>query len=234
MDADGLGDFTTIQAAVDAALPGQVILVNPSTNPIGYSEEVTITRPGIAIIGFSDAASFDVDDPLSATCPTVVLDGCDTSCGNTILEIDAPNVIVQRFNVRHGVIRFTGNGSGSAVQQSCFRGGEEDAIRTSGTTADNLLIDSNVFHGAIQESIVSTNKQARGESAIAGYSFLNEPANPSVVSQELVGDGHVVTNNAIPSCDDGIRVQGNDFLVSNNVILSCNDDVIDVEGNNGV
>ena len=54
---DGSGDFTALQAAVDAAAPGDEILVKPGI----YRERVVVHRDGLRITGPSAVADRALD-----------------------------------------------------------------------------------------------------------------------------------------------------------------------------
>lgn len=77
----GPGGFTSIQAAVDAALPGDTVLIQPAT----YQESVLVVTPGIVIAGTDRA--------------TVVLDGGGfLGDGITVLAND---VVVRTLTVQN-------------------------------------------------------------------------------------------------------------------------------------
>ena len=62
VDAAGGGDFTTIQAAVDNALAGDLILVAPGH----YAEQVVVAKDNLTINGSGDDVTF-IDSPAQLT-----------------------------------------------------------------------------------------------------------------------------------------------------------------------
>ncbi len=90
-DANGLvfvpGDADTIQAAVDMAVPGDIVLISPGT----YAESVDVTTDDITIRGLDRAG--------------VVLDG-NFALDNGIRALGVSNVVVENLTVQ----RFVNNG----------------------------------------------------------------------------------------------------------------------------
>ncbi|WP_374935835.1 nitrous oxide reductase family maturation protein NosD, partial [Streptomyces sp. SM14] len=85
------GDAATIQQAVDAAVPGDLVLVDPGV----YRESVTVTTPRIVLRG--------------ADRDRVVIDG--GSRRDTGVTVTAPEVAVENLTVRHHLVQgvaFTG------------------------------------------------------------------------------------------------------------------------------
>ena len=84
-------DYPTIQAAVNAARPGDLISIGPSPNPDGtYHESVTVKTPDITIRGRDRNR--------------VILDGQYTLDDG--FEVVANNVVIENITARH----YTGNG----------------------------------------------------------------------------------------------------------------------------
>jgi hypothetical protein len=84
-------EYSTIQAAVNAAVPGDLVSIGPSTNPDGaYHEAVTVKNPNITIRGRDRN--------------TVILDG-QYKLDNAF-EVHANNVIIENMTARH----YTDNG----------------------------------------------------------------------------------------------------------------------------
>src|SRR5215469_17495644 len=70
VDPNGFGDFTTITAAINAAVSGQTIFLRPGT----YTENPTL-KAGVNL------AAFDAD----ATTPNVIINGkCSFSSAGTV------------------------------------------------------------------------------------------------------------------------------------------------------
>ena len=84
-------DYSTIQAAVNAAVPGDLVSIGPSTNPDGaYHEAVTVKNPNITIRGRDRN--------------TVILDGLFKL--DNAFEVHANNVVIENMTARH----YTDNG----------------------------------------------------------------------------------------------------------------------------
>lgn len=84
-------EYSTIQAAVDAARPGDLVSIGPSTNPDGtYSESVLVKKPHITIRGRDRNM--------------VILDGQYKLDDG--FEVVANNVVIENMTARH----FVGNG----------------------------------------------------------------------------------------------------------------------------
>jgi hypothetical protein len=84
-------EFSTIQAAVNAAVPGDMVSIGPNTNPDGaYHESVRVKTPNITIRGRDRN--------------TVILDGQYKLDDG--FEVLADNVVIENLTARH----FVGNG----------------------------------------------------------------------------------------------------------------------------
>lgn len=84
-------NYSTIQAAVNAAAPGDLVSIGPATNPDGaYHEAVIVKTPNITIRGRDRN--------------TVILDG-QFKLGDGF-EVQANNVVIENMTARH----FVGNG----------------------------------------------------------------------------------------------------------------------------
>jgi hypothetical protein len=84
-------DYATVQAAVNAAAPGDLVSIGPSTNPDGaYHEAITVKTPNITIRGRDRN--------------TVILDG-QFKLDNGF-EVQTGNVVIENMTARH----YTDNG----------------------------------------------------------------------------------------------------------------------------
>lgn len=199
--ADG-SCFATIQAAIDAAASGDVILIQPNPDPRGYRENLAITTPGLILRGDTVAPSANVADQ---QCPAVVLDGCETpafpGCGATLAEVTAAETRFERLLIRHGQIRFGTGANNSIVSELCVVGTNGDPIDTI-VGVQGLVIERSIFQG--------------GESG----------------SIDLSGDDIIVRNNQLFAVDEGIKLDGDNMLIEFNTLYTCNDSCIDTSGDN--
>ncbi|ETR71288.1 MAG: hypothetical protein OMM_02596 [Candidatus Magnetoglobus multicellularis str. Araruama] len=198
--------YTNIQAAVDAASEGDVVLIKPNTDPKGWRENIVINTNNITLRGDADAAEANLDDQV---CPDVYLDGCETpdkfsSCGAVVITINGYGVTIERIFLRHGSIRFNETADNSTLKESCISGDYSSPVHSRGSSLTNVTISSNVFQGGDGDSIY------------------------------LSGDNHVVMNNQFFSVDNGIEISGDGCRIVNNCIYSNEDEAIDLKGDNGV
>jgi parallel beta-helix repeat protein len=199
------GPYTTIQSAVDAAAPGDTILIKPNPNPKGYTENIVVNTANLTLVGDTVAAKANVN---TQSCPTVALDGCETAasptnCSADILVVNAPNVTLRKVSFRHGRVNFELGADGGAVRESCGIGYDAQ-IQTRNGAVNDLTLDRNVFQGGNSENV------------------------------RLTGDRIQFTNNLLLTTDNGIDVTGNDARVTGNTVRANNDDSIEVNGDRAV
>ncbi len=194
--------FATIQAAIDAAASGDVILIRPNPDSRGYRENLAIATPGLTLRGDTVAPSANVADQ---QCPAVVLDGCETpafpGCGTTLAEVTAADTRFERLLIRHGQIRFGVGANDSIVSELCIVGTDGDPIEAFGGVY-GLVIERSIFQGADSRSI------------------------------DVSGDDIIVRNNQLFAVDGGIDVSGDNMLIEFNTLYTCNDECIDTSGDN--
>lgn len=148
--------FDELQAAVDAAEPGDTILVAPHPDPLGYSAGVTVDVPGLVLRGTGETTPSA--NAVESQCPEVILDGCPRSDGRDqcnynapTLVIAAPGVTIERFTFRHAEIRSGGEAadfSGLTVQDNCSLSPEDGFVALAGDgSQDELRVRRNVIRG---------------------------------------------------------------------------------------
>jgi parallel beta-helix repeat protein len=213
---------TTIQAAVNAASPGDTILVPPGV----YPETVTVTKSGLTIKGTRDAvldaAGFSVGIRASSGPTTIGPDGfpvCpafglhDLSIdGLTIRNASFTGVLfrgVERFAIRNGA--YTGN-EAYAIFPICSRDGIIERNHVEGTTdgaiyvgnsrevvvADNRASASTVGI-EIENSIGITVRNNRASGNSAGIAVFSLPGLAVPLTSDVVITGNTVSQNNLPN-----------------------------------
>ena len=208
----------TIQSAVDAASPGDVILIAPHPDGIGYRENIVIDKADLTLRGDTIAPTANI---LEQSCPQVVLDGCEAPeitgapCGSIVIDVTAANASIERILLRHGQIRFGVGAEGSALREACIVGNASRAI-TSAFDVDewgNVEYNNPVHNLTVEDSIFQ-----------GGRSF----------SVRFLGDNAEIRNNQFYAIDNGVRIDGNGTQITGNTMRVCNDDCVRVVGDNTV
>jgi parallel beta-helix repeat protein len=133
VDDDGPADFHTIQEAIDAASPGDVIQVRAGT----YNERIKITKNSLSIIG-EDAG-------------TTIIDGQGLPY---VVKIQANYTTVKNFTIRDAPVGEGVNmgGSGNVIEGNIITGpllygilvyGEDNVIR------ENIINGTEIYHDGI-------------------------------------------------------------------------------------
>lgn len=249
--ADG-GCHATIQSAVDAASPGDVILIAPHPDAIGYRENVIVDKADLTLRGDTSAPTANI---LEQSCPEVVLDGCEApqevwqGCGSVVIDVAAANASIERVLLRHGQIRFGVGAEGSAVREACIVGNVERAIKTPfddvmwelSDRVDNLTVEDSVFQGGRHYSIHfwSNNSEIRNNLFFAVDNGVRVDGNGTQFSgntirvcndecARLEGDNTFADGNLLIGGDDGLYIRGNNPTVTNNIVEHMADRNIDV------
>ena len=142
-------DFTTIQAALDAALPGDTVEARQQAAP--YHEKLAFPASGDATNGFITLQAYPGDHP--------VLDGTGVSGANMVLIDTRSYVKVIGFEIRDNTgvhdgsgVRVLGSGSHIEIRDNDIHdidGSNAMGITVYGTDAapiDTLIIDGNQIH----------------------------------------------------------------------------------------
>ena len=233
---------TSIQAAVDAAEPGDTILISPHPDSKGYRENVLINTANLTLRGDADAPQ---GNALERSCPDVYLDGCETpddpeGCGSNMIEVTAGDTSIERILLRHGRIVFSPGAEGSSLRESCVITTVNSAVQTS-DDVDGLVLEHLQFHGTTGRPI-----SILGNQTTFSHNLLFGTQNDA----RFRGDDLLIANNSFRACDDkcldargenvevvhnlliggevGIDVRGNNPTVSHNIVEQMNDEGIRV------
>jgi hypothetical protein len=223
--------YATIQAAVNAAVAYDVILVGPRT----YNESVTITTDDISLLGAQagNDARVDRHDPKKES----TVDA--TGKGNSAIIVEADDVVIDGFTVLNGT---GGNATGIDLKGTCPSGPFNPATGAvvvnnviqnngtgislnsegcgmpgmSGTPLIGVLIEHNliknnnvtqgdgIFTSAVQQAVVTENAFSGNKCSAIG---INNSSNVTITSNTSENDGSFViftgTTNAVFSQNRG-------------------------------
>ncbi|MFZ6019286.1 MAG: hypothetical protein ACOYXO_06710, partial [Chloroflexota bacterium] len=176
-------DYTTIQAAVNAASDGDVILVSPGT----YTENITINknvkllstngRDSTTIEGISGVGAVGT---ITITGNTTALQIGDIDQGFKIIGIDNGNPAVENAS-----IYFQGNHSNAIVKgNEIVANGDLGLITEWGATVSGFVIEGNIFSG---KTFVGSNPA--GEGFGQQFSLPNVPRQLVAIGGGATGTG---------------------------------------------
>ncbi|MEW6271435.1 MAG: right-handed parallel beta-helix repeat-containing protein, partial [Thermodesulfobacteriota bacterium] len=173
--AESGGDFTTIQAALDAAQAGDTVLVREKATP--YFEKIVFPRSGSAGAGFISLEAYPGETP--------VLDGTGVPGADMVLIEDRSWVRIQGFEIRNNLN--VNDGSGVRV----LGAGSHVEIR------DNRIHDVRGKH-ALGITVYGTEAAPIGDLVIDGNEIHDcEPASSEALALNGNVDGFAVTNNVV-------------------------------------
>jgi len=232
-------DFTSIQAAVTAALPGDTIKVCPDQ----YNESVNVNKPGLTVIGSSNVGDCSIPTAADPTKDSIVTgaaasftlanngitlsgfvvqgatDGIDTSdafSGYRITNNTGQNNSVRGLN-------FLSQGTNlSRVDHNCFRLNGNSGVQSEIGNLTNGLVDHNAsyrnvldgfdFSGAGARSYVTVTRNQAVEDGFVGFSMDNS-IGTEVSHNDMTGVPRVFTAGAgafIGGGNNGLSVTYND------------------------
>jgi MYXO-CTERM domain-containing protein len=175
-----VGDVASLQAALGAAKPGDVITLAPGT----YAGEFTLNASGSA------------DDPIivrGADRDAVILDGGDA--GGNVLAVEGSYTHVERLTLQHDnrALRFHGAGATSNVVRRVHA---RDVVLGFGSNANqqDFYWCDNLLEGRLRWPQVYTDDQG---------------AHANDDGLHVEGDGHVVCHNTVTGFGDAMKVEQN-------------------------
>ncbi|MBI3795501.1 MAG: right-handed parallel beta-helix repeat-containing protein [Deltaproteobacteria bacterium] len=189
------GCFSSIQAAVSAAAPGETVRVDSGT----YFETVAITTPGITLLG--------------ATAKKVILDPGPPNSGNGI-DILANNVMLRKLTIRNGTadgIAVASGVTGTRILKVTVIGAEDDCI--------NIRGSHTVVKNSTLRSCSSQLLQVNADDVTIQKNSLSESNNRCLAG---TGTNIGVVNNDMSTCDGGcVDITGGNAQVAKNHMASC-------------
>jgi parallel beta-helix repeat protein len=207
----GNGDcFSSIQEAVGAASPGDVILLKKGT----YRQVVTIDKPGITLLGAGD-------DP-----DKVVIDGHPPENMDIIVTVTADDVTLRNLTVKngntYGVVITADNVTLKAVK---VLASGDVCVDSSG--AGTRIVDSTI------KGCCSECAKVYGDTALIKRTKIT---NCAAGCLKASGDGVEVVRNTLEMCQDGpgISVTGAGPSVKNNKVSIAGEDCIRTDGANSL
>lgn len=239
--------FDTIQEAVNAASPGDTIVVSRVTR----AENVVANVDGLRFIG-----------------KKAVWDGNVAGVNGICLQATGTGIVVQGFTFRHGDLQVSIQGDGALVTKCTFVNANDTAVHVMGHGArvtksrlfgfrsdavevdgDDALVEKNRIEngdsGAIdiegaralvQRNFVRTIEDdggiyVAGDDATVGRNTVFSCDGQGV---EVSGDRATVTRNRVGDLyDDGVYVSGDDALIERNTIEHSDDYGIELSGSDG-
>ena len=198
-------DFTTIQAAVDAADPGDTVAVGAGGGP--YLESVNVDTEGISIVGAQGRP---------------VIDGFDPGDSPATLKVGADNVEVRHVAI-HNEDAYDCDADRCSVRDVKFRGlMNADCVEVDG---DDALVKDNRMEACGNNAVDVNGADAR----VLGNRANGIDADCISVN----GPGATVKGNLTVRCEDdeGIDLDNADgALVEGNVVRHTDNGGIDVTG----
>lgn len=239
------GCYDKIQDAVDAASPGDKILVFPHPSKKGYNENVVIKTSDLKIIGkyddggpdFYHRAAIqknDIDARLktaspvasgASTCPPQILDTCETndsptSCGGIGFIISAPGVEIHNFTIRHadGAVLIQ-SVNDVLVENFCVF----DSDKAVEGTGKNLRVKYGKILGATRGDTI----RLVGENAQVKFNRMINTGGIFLESEHASAVKNYVANSASNQC---IEIIGIDARIIGNIVGGCDRNGIFLQG----
>jgi len=217
-------DYPTIQAAADAAVSGDRILIGKGP----FSETVTLAQSNVQVIGKG-----------------TIFDGNEAGTSGVALSITGDNCSVSGITFRNGTSNLVVIGNGAKVSKCKFlrTSSYVPNLKITGTGAVvtgctiNGSLDTGINIAGDGASVSKTKITHSGEYGIviAGTGATVSKNTVSVIEDspgiKVTGNGATVSGNKVSYTDgSGIIVDSDDSTVSGNSSVACGDTCISVTG----
>lgn len=207
--------YSSVQTAIDAAAPGDEVLIHPASSAAGWNESLTINTANLVLRGSESVVPSA--NMVGQTCPSVVLDACDTSTSPGVCPLDdsngaghiyvtEPGVAFERLTLQHGQIHFGPDADNGRVTEVCALGGRVNGAVLAlddPSAPSGIVVERSLFVGQSQSGV------------------------------NLLGSGHVIRHNQFFTQKNAIRLLGDDGRVENNSIRAADGVAIDYRGVGG-
>ncbi len=230
--------FDTIQDAVNAANPGDIIVITPNPDPRGYRENVDVSTSNLTIVGVD--LSLIIRDGFD--CSKVIVDGCQTAddptdCGvNTDngdgFTIGADGVTIKNLTIRHfrdGVELLSGADS-TTIINVCFIDNRDGVHANDNPPHNNVKVLKSQFTNQTDKGI-----RIRGNDAQVNENLLQNTDDEAIVIRGLRAKIIKNTIRVTDSDDDCIDIsedQNSNAQITHNYIDSCDGHCINYDGDN--
>lgn len=193
---DGTGQYTTVQAAINAVASGNSSLIQVSVKAGTYDEQVTINKPFVCLTGESATSTIITHtiDTSIVTGGTVLLTGNDFSAANITFQNSAPAESAQRvalmakgsrqqfYNCRFISYQDTlYNNTGTQYFKNCYIQGNTDYIFGDATA----VFDNCSIYSITQGTAVTAPRTPQGTTY--GFVFIGG----SLTASAATGTGRV-------------------------------------------
>ena len=191
-------DQPTIQSAVNAANPGDTVLVSAGT----YTENVNFQGKNITVTSAAGAAQ-------------TIIDGGANGAVVTFNSGEGAGAVLSGFTIRNGKSALSGGGIEITNASPTIQGN----TITGNHAVDGIGINVNGGSPVIQNNVIANNSQCCGTSGFGGGGIGVAGSNTTPAAPQIIGN--TITNNSLPAGGFGGGIDVAYFsspLIENNTI----------------